>query len=112
VTGNNVNEWPVQELTLGTRLYSADELCSIFQLPASGNGLVALAHQLIAAKLNFENGADHDDIDDEVAYADSLIDGLVIPPVGTGFLEPRVTGATTDALTDYNEGGTSVPHCT
>jgi hypothetical protein len=45
-------------LVIGTVQHTADQLCSIFNTtPAGGNGLVSLAHQLIAAQLNIANGA-------------------------------------------------------
>lgn len=62
-SGNNTNQWPASVLsggmTLGTVHYTAAQLCSIFNTPAGGNGLLILAHQLIAAKLNIISGADH-----------------------------------------------------
>ncbi len=56
-SGNNQNEWPVTSLTLGSVSYSDLELESILNTPVGGNGLISLAHQLIAAKLNVANGA-------------------------------------------------------
>jgi hypothetical protein len=110
-TGNNVNEWPVTELTLGTVLYTDLEVQSILDTPAAGNGLIALAHQLIAAKLNVANGADDTDIAAAIAAADALIGSLVIPPVGAGFLSPSSTSALITALTNWNEGETGPGHC-
>jgi hypothetical protein len=81
-TGNNVNEWPVISLTLGTVTYTDLQCQSIFDAPAAGNGLIILAHQLMAAKLNIANGADGTDIADAIAAADALIGDLVIPPLG------------------------------
>src|SRR5262249_55866514 len=57
-TGNNTNVWPVNNLTLGTVNYTDLQLLSILNEQANGNGLISLAHQLIAAKLNIANGAD------------------------------------------------------
>lgn len=39
-------------LTLGTVSYTDEEICTILNKPSMGNGLIILAHQLIAAKLN------------------------------------------------------------
>jgi hypothetical protein len=110
-TGNNTNEWDVTSLTLGSVSYTDLELCSIMNTPASGNGLIALAHQLIAAKLNIANGSDPSAVASDVAAADSLIGGLVIPPVGSGSLAPSVTSGLITALTNYNEGETGPGHC-
>jgi hypothetical protein len=111
VTGNNSNEWPVNNLTLGTVAYTDLQLCSILNTPAAGNGLIALAHQLIAAKLNIANGADGTDVAQAIIDADALIGGLVVPPGGAGFLSSALTSGLTTALTNYNEGATGPGHC-
>jgi len=67
--GNNTNEWPVTSLTLGTVTYTDLELCSILNEPAQGNGLVSLAHQLIATLLNEAQGADVSDVSGAIASA-------------------------------------------
>ena len=108
---SGANIWTVTSLTLGTVTYTDVELCSIFNTPAAGNGLLALAHQLIAAKLNIANGADGTDAAASIAAADALIGGLVIPPVGAGSLAPAATSALITALTNYNEGATGPGHC-
>ncbi len=110
-TGNNEDEWPVASLTLGTVAYTDLELCTILNRPAQGNGLIALAHQLIAAKLNVANGADPTDVATAITDADALIGGLVVPPVGAGWLHPSTTSTLTTALANYNEGGTGPGHC-
>jgi hypothetical protein len=110
-TGNNVNEWDVTNLTLGTVNYTDLQLQAIFDTPAGGNGLVSLAHQLIAAKLNIANGANDSAIAATIASADALIGGLVIPPVGGGVLSPAATSSLTAALTAFNEGTIGPGHC-
>lgn len=110
-TGNNVNEWPVTSLTLGSVSYTDLQLQSIFDTPASGNGLISLAHQLIAAKLNVASGADDSAIAGAIASADALIGSLVVPPVGAGSLPNSATSALTGALTLYNQGDIGPGHC-
>lgn len=110
-TGNNSNEWPVTGLMLGSVSYTDLELQAIFDTPAGGNGLIALAHQLIAAKLNIANGADGSSIAGAIAAADALIGSLVVPPVGTGFLAPKNTSSLTGTLGSFNEGETGPGHC-
>jgi hypothetical protein len=114
-TGNNSYVWPasVQEngLSLGGVVYTADQLLSILNTPAQGNGLLALAHQLIAAKLNILNGTDDSAIALNIISADKLIGSLVIPPVGSGSLETSKTSSLTTALANYNEGLTGPGHC-
>jgi hypothetical protein len=109
------NVWPADVLTNGLTLgsvnYTADQLCSILNTPAAGNGLLVLAHQLIAAKLNIANGSDGTDVAQCIADADALIGGLVIPPVGGGSLSAAATSSLTACLTNYNEGATGPGHC-
>jgi hypothetical protein len=101
----------VTSLTLGNVSYTDLQLLSIFNTPAQGNGLLTLAHQLIAAKLNIANGADSTDIAQAISDADALIGSLVVPPVGGGFLAPGATSTLVHALTDYNEGLTGPGRC-
>lgn len=112
-TGNNTDNWPPAALpmTLGTVSYTDLELQSIFDTPAGGNGLISLAHQLIAAKLNIANGADGTDVAGAIAAADALIGGLVVPPVGSGFLAPKNTSALTSTLDAFNQGAIGPGHC-
>ncbi|MBA2541621.1 MAG: hypothetical protein H0V17_18400, partial [Deltaproteobacteria bacterium] len=76
--------------------------------PVKGNGLVSLAHQLIAAKLNLANGADDTSIADEIAAADALIGSRVVPPAGNGYLSTSSTSSLIGALDGFNnsEGNT------
>ena len=111
VKGNNENEWPVTSLVLGTVTYTDAQLCSIMNQSVGGNGLISLAHQLIAAKLNVANGSSSGSISSTITAADALIGGLVVPPVGTGWLSPSVTGSLTEKLTQYNEGKIGPGHC-
>jgi hypothetical protein len=89
-------------------MYNREQLQSILQQAVHGNGLVQLAHQEIAAKLNIANGADGSCITQTLADADAAIGNLVVPPVGDGFLQPTVYVRT---LTLYNQGSLCVPHC-
>ena len=110
-TGNNTNQWAVTGLILGSVNYTDLELQSILDTPAQGNGLISMAHQLIAAKLNVAAGADDSAIAGAIAAADALIGSLVVPPVGAGSLSPGATSALNTALTNYNEGATGPGHC-
>lgn len=112
---NHLDLWPVNTMTLGTVNYDSGDLLAIFNAsPGNGqgaNGLLILAHQLIAAKLNIANGADSTAISASVTAADALIGGLVCPPLGTGFLSSASVSALNAALTAYNEGTTGPGHC-
>lgn len=110
---NHADAWPVDQLDLGTRTYTKAELLSILNHPAGGNGLVILAYQLIAAKLNIENGADPAALGTAVMDADGMVGNLVVPPVddSTAFIHPSVTGALTQILDEYNNGVIGPGHC-
>jgi hypothetical protein len=91
--------------------YQAAELMAILDNPARGNGLVILAHQLIAAKLNIANGADPSAVQQPLADADNMMGTLVVPPIGNGYLPPSQTGDLTEIFTEYNEGTIGPGHC-
>jgi cysteine-rich repeat protein len=93
---NHPDAWPVQTLTLGQTSYSEDQCLDILHSPVKGNGLVSLAHQLIAAKLNVAAGATSVQA---IADADALIGALVLPG---GYLSPDQTSALTGALDAFN----------
>lgn len=108
---NHAGAWPVVSLTLGSVNYTQAQLLAILGQAVQGNGLVSLAHQLIAAKLNVASGADPTDAAAAIASADALIGGLVVPPVGGGSLAPNTTSNLTQTLDDYNNGVTGPGHC-
>ena len=104
--------WPTHDLFLGTRDYTQAELLAILNQSVQGNGLIALAHQLIAAKLNIANGASSTPgVDSAIAAADALIGAKVVPPVGNGSLPPSSTGPLVTVLDQYNNGFTGPGHC-
>ncbi len=111
---NHPGAWPVTTLTLGTVTYTQSQLLSVLNQPVQGNGLISLAHQLITAKLNQLSGTSAPlAVQAAIAAADTLIGGLVVPPIGTGFLAPSSTSALTGTLDTYNEGlfPGGPPHC-
>ncbi|MBI4463262.1 MAG: hypothetical protein HY647_01035 [Acidobacteria bacterium] len=107
------NAWPPSAvpMLLGTQSYPQAQLLAIFNEPVVGNGLLSLAHQLIAAKLNIANGADGSTVATAIADADTLIGGLVVPPIGGGWLAPADTSALTTILDNYNNGLLGPAHC-
>jgi hypothetical protein len=108
---NHPSVWPVSSLMLGTVTYSKAQLLSILGQPAGGNGLIILAHQLIAAKLNIANGASSTSVATTIAQADAAIGNLVVPPVGSGYLSPGSTNGWSTTLDDYNNGQLGPGHC-
>jgi hypothetical protein len=107
----NHAEWPVTELQLGNVTYNRQELQMILEDDVRTNGLVSVAHQEIAAKLNIASGANGSCIAQTLADLDALIGDRVIPPVGDGFLLPRQTSSYVNILTQYNEGFLCSPSC-
>jgi hypothetical protein len=108
---NHEELWPSTSVTLGSVVYTAAQADAILGQPVQGNGLVSLAHQLIAAKLNIDNGADPTAAAAAIASADALIGSLVVPPIGAGYIHPSQTSALTQTLDDYNNGLIGPGHC-
>jgi len=110
---NHPTAWPVGSLKLGGVIYTKAQLLLIFTTPAAGNGLISLAHQLIAAKLNILSGAIAPPVTlAAIASADAMIGNLVIPPIGSGFLAPGTTSNLTDTIEAFNaEEGKGTIQC-
>lgn len=98
-------------LALGERTYTKEELLSVLWTEVEGNGLLTLAHQLAAAKLNGLAGATTEDVEQAIADADALIGALVAPPVGEDWLATADTSDLVDALAAFNQGEAGLPHC-
>ena len=110
---NHPESWArVASLVLGAVSYDQAELAEILARPARGNGLVSLAHQLIATKLNLLLGVvPGSEVAAAIAQADALIGSRIVPPSGTDTLDPAQTGGLV-ALLDVFNGGTLGPgHC-
>jgi hypothetical protein len=99
------NAWPVGSLRLGNVIYSKNQLLLIWNTPAEGNGLISLAHQLMAAKLNIISGAVAPSaVLSAIAGADALISigNKIIPPIGSGYLAPSGASGVADILEAFN----------
>ncbi|GFO66918.1 hypothetical protein GMLC_04970 [Geomonas limicola] len=102
---NHPAHWPVTSLKLGNTSYTQSQLIAIFETPNAGNGLISLAQQLSAAKLNVANGTRlPSGVQQAITSADQLIGALVVPPVGSGSLSSAQTAALTQTLESYNSG--------
>ena len=106
---NHPDAWPLASLSLGGTSYTQAQLLAIFAQPVKGNGLVALAHQAIAAKLNVANGADDSAIGEDIAVCDALIADRVVPPLGSDSLSPEVASDLVSALDEFNNTGVCEP---
>ncbi len=102
---NHIENWPATSLKLGTVMYTRDQLLTILQTPVQGNGLISLSHQLIATKLNIINEAMVPAaVQTAINSAEALIGGLVVPPIGTGFIAPASSSSLEATLDTYNSG--------
>jgi hypothetical protein len=105
---NHPEDWPVSSLTLGTNTYTQAQLLAILGSETNGNGLLILAHQLIAAKLNIASGASSASIAGAIAEADAMIGDLV---VGTDSLPPSSTSDLATELDEFNNTDEAGAQC-
>jgi len=102
----------VQSLKLGNVAYTNPQLESILLTPARGNGLIALAHELITARLNELLGAiPPTDVETVMERADVMIGNLIAPPVGCGSLRPGLVRSLVRALDAFNTGRRGPARC-
>jgi hypothetical protein len=104
--------WPVTSLTLGAESYTAAELLAVFDTAVKGDASLTLADQLIAAKLNIENGADDSAVAVTIQNADawlSTFSGKLPYKVKAKDAGDAIVWAT--ALDDFNNGETGPGHC-
>lgn len=106
---NHPGAWPVTSLDLGGVAYTRYEAIGLLGEPVRGDATVALAQQLIAAKLNVELGNEASCIADVIAQADAF---LADHPVGS---KPKGADKATaidlkDTLDAYNNGLLCAPH--
>jgi hypothetical protein len=97
-------------MTLGSVTYTDTQICSILNASAKGNGLLTLAHQLIAAKFNACAGSTCDGAD--IATADAFIGTKIIPPVGTASVKAgNLPAGLVTSLDNFNNGLGCALHC-
>jgi len=113
---NHPEEWPISSFNLGNIVYTKEELLAILKEPVRGNGLISLAHQLIAIRLNsIKGGYCEDLIFAEVAGDDFIImqteDDERIPPIGTAYASPADANTLVEGLTALNEGKVGPGSC-
>jgi uncharacterized delta-60 repeat protein len=73
---NNPSTWPVDSLSLGSQTYTKSEMLAILKTSTQTDASLILARQLIAAKLNLENGSDPTPVSSTIAHADALFSGF------------------------------------
>lgn len=104
---NHSEAWPVTTLTLGGVSYNQVQLLAILNLPVVSDPTIILAHHLIAAKLNVENGADAP-INGAIGVADNLLSTYPIGSNPPKSAKPAIIAAK-NVLCTYNE--TILPGC-
>jgi hypothetical protein len=99
----HIDDWPVEEITLGAITYPKIDALNILNLPPSGDATLILGWQLISAKLNYFNGADTSEIQSALEMSDAW---LVEHPLGSNPPNPeREVGiAFAVILEEYNSG--------
>src|SRR5262249_47152093 len=110
----NPDSWPVDTLTLGSQSYNKDELLTLVNTPSRDDAPVdvslALAHQLIAARLNVANGSDPAPVASGLEHADTLLSkysGKLPYGVERGSTAGHIMFRNTTLLSDYNHGSLS-----
>ncbi|WP_400193254.1 hypothetical protein [Hymenobacter sp. B81] len=108
---NHPDAWPVSSLTLGGISYSKAELITILKTPVRSNGLIALAYQLIAAKLNVIKGTDPTPIAASITLADNMFIGKDLRTSPQPSASTSSTSTLVGLLDDYNNGRSGPRHC-
>jgi hypothetical protein len=95
--------WPVDSLTIGGVPYTQKQLLGILWNAKAKDATSMLAAQLIAAKLNVENGVDPTSISDTISDADEF---LTIYPLGSNprGVDREYALMLKDALDYFNNG--------
>jgi hypothetical protein len=102
----------VNSIALGSVTYTQAQILAILRQPARGNGLISLAHQLIATRLNLLLGVvPPASVNHAVDLADAAIGAIVVPPIGGGRLVPCATRQLTWTLRSFNNGWLSLDRC-
>jgi hypothetical protein len=102
----------VNSIKLGSVSYTQTQILAILRQPARGNGLISLAHQLIATRMNILLGViPPASVNLAADLADAAIGSMVVPPVGSGRLVPRATRQLTWTLRSFNNGQVGPDRC-
>ena len=104
-------EWPTRALGLGVWGYDDTQLRALLHTPVRANGLTALAHELVAAKLNLTSHPESSDHGELIAEADERISWLIVPPVGTDALRPEIVTELVQQLRALNLGDAGLESC-
>ena len=104
---DHADQWPVDNLLLGSENYLQEELVELLAQPSVGDASIILAKQQIAAKLNLAAGADGSQIVQTIGNADSWLAGFsgILPyGVSPSSEQGQEALALADVLERYNDG--------
>ena len=99
--------WPVSSLTLGSQMYTKEQLHALLASPTRGDASIVLAQQTIAAMLNIANGVDPTPIAATLAHADALLSvfsGTLPYGVKASSVMGQAMVADAVLLDQYNQG--------
>ena len=111
---NHQEDWPVDSLELGDESYSQEELLNLLKTPTKGDASIILAYQLIAAKLNVENGASPSTIQNTLEDADEWMaqfDAKLPYRIKTNTEQGQIAVELAETLDQYNNGIIGPGHC-
>lgn len=105
---NHPQAWPVEQLTIGGKVYTKAQALAILNTPPKGDATYILAHQLIGAKLNILQGADPTAVATTISAADAW---LQANPIGSKPKKGDQGIALAAILDSYNNGDIGPGHC-
>ncbi|MCC6552132.1 MAG: DNRLRE domain-containing protein [Polyangiaceae bacterium] len=108
---NHPEMWPVQQLTVGGKVYTKAQLIDIIKHPSKKDVTYSIAQQLIAAKLNVAAGNNSACIKATIQAADAWLSQHKLGSHVKGGSSAGTVGAPlNETLTSYNEGHLCAPH--
>lgn len=106
---NNRDEWPVEEIEVGGEDYSRDTAIEKMEQPTEGDQTRSLFRQLVAAKLNVEDGIVSSCISETIDDADEWLEENELGSGVSGDSDAWEAGEPLkDKLEDFNENGCPV----
>lgn len=109
---NHPDAWPISSIVVAGVTYTQAEAIAIMDTAGQGDKSIDMYKQLVAAKLNVENGADASCIAATIISADAwLVANPVLSNVRARSAEWRSPGSALHGmLNDYNNGRLCAPH--
>ena len=109
---NHPSDWPVNNLVLGSIVYTQAELITILKSKPKGDKSIVMAKQLIAAKLNVAGGSDPSCIAATIDAADAWLDANAPGGIPSGDKNWNGGEDIKEDLDLYNNGELCAGSCT